>query len=512
VDAPISFAQWRRQARICLAQERPPEQLDWGGLDPAQGALFSQSSSGVSPEVAPPGPRPRVAGAFLREAQDAALFRADDRWALLYRVLWRLTHGEPQLMEVDIDEDVARLRQRARAVRRDQHKMKAFVRFKRVVGKRGDWYLAWFEPTHLILQSMADFFCGRFATMCWGILTPDGGLFWDTVRLYRDDSLQSRPELNDEMESMWTAYYRNVFNPARLKLDAMRKEMPRRYWKNLPEAVLIHELSAAAPARERQMLQARTTEADRLRHKSTALARQQDRLRAAASAPPPTPDMTVTEVLARCSRVDDLLPLLEDCRRCEAWCRATQVVPGRGPAGADIMIVGEQPGDREDLLGQAFVGPAGALLQQALSAAGIDRERLYLTNAVKHFNWTGGGKRRIHQRPSARQVKACALWLDAELALLRPRAVLVLGNTAGRRLLGAGFALQAARGQWIERGATRLFATVHPAAVLRSADEGRAGARAEFFADIDRFARELTLPLNSATALQVPNGEPQNRS
>jgi probable DNA metabolism protein len=487
VSSPTSFAEWRRQARDCLQRELPPEQVDWGGLDAAQSGLFSDIPS--TSTTFEPGRSHRVPGAFLREARDAALFRADDRWALLYRVLWRLTHGEAKLMEVDIDDDVARLRQRARAVRRDQHKMKAFVRFRRVDADTGEWYLAWFEPAHLILPSMAGFFCRRFAGMCWGIQTPDGGLFWDTDRLYRDDRPQPRPDLQDEVEALWLTYYRNIFNPARLKLDAMRKEMPRRYWKNLPEAALIHDLSAGAADSVREMLDSAVTEPDRLRRKSAAVARQQDRLRAAASVEPPAPELSAQDILARCSDSADLRPLLAACRRCDAWCRATQAVPGRGPADADIMIVGEQPGDREDLVGRPFVGPAGALLVEALAAAGLDAERLYVTNAVKHFNWTGSGKRRLHQRPSARQVSACAVWLDAELALLRPRMILVLGNTAGRRLLGPGFRIESWRGQWIARGASHLLATLHPAAVLRGAAVGKGRIRADFFADVARFAR-----------------------
>lgn len=176
---------------------------------------------------------------------------------------------------------------------------------------------------------------------------------------------------------------------------------------------------------------------------------------------------------------------LEECRGCDLWADALQAVPGRGPAGADLVLVGEQPGDVEDQQGEAFVGPAGRLLDEALEAAGIDADTVYLTNAVKHFRHEGTrGKRRIHKSPSRSHVLACEPWLDTELERIRPRGVVVLGATAASALLGPGFKVTQDRGHvldWpqnhpLQHEPDWVVATVHPSAVLRSEDRHSAFA------------------------------------
>jgi DNA polymerase len=176
-----------------------------------------------------------------------------------------------------------------------------------------------------------------------------------------------------------------------------------------------------------------------------------------------------------------------DCQGCDLYLRATQVVFGRGATRALVMLVGEQPGDREDLEGAPFVGPAGALLDRALADAGIDRARAYVTNAVKHFSWEERGKRRIHKKPRASEVRACRPWLEAEIAAVGPRLVVCLGATASQSLLGASFRLTASRGRILEVAelGVRVLATIHPSAVLRAADaESREAAYASFVADL----------------------------
>ena len=181
-----------------------------------------------------------------------------------------------------------------------------------------------------------------------------------------------------------------------------------------------------------------------------------------------------------------------DCRACPLWERATQTVFGEGRREAIIVLVGEQPGDAEDVAGRPFVGPAGRLLDEALSEAGIDRARAYLTNAVKHFKWEPRGKRRIHAKPNAREVAACSPWLAAELSVIRPAVVVALGATAAQALLGKGFRVTRQRGVPLRSElAECVVATIHPSAVLRAPDEAaRRNATRSLIADL-RVAADL---------------------
>lgn len=170
---------------------------------------------------------------------------------------------------------------------------------------------------------------------------------------------------------------------------------------------------------------------------------------------------------------DSLRRAAAECEGCDLYQKATQVVFGEGPAGALLMLVGEQPGDAEDLAGRPFVGPAGQLLDRALAEAAIGRRNVYVTNAVKHFKWEPRGKRRLHAKPSARQVTACSAWLAAELALVRPGVVVCLGATAAQALLGHDFRVSRQRGELLSLVDGRpALATVHPSAILRMTDEG----------------------------------------
>ncbi len=175
------------------------------------------------------------------------------------------------------------------------------------------------------------------------------------------------------------------------------------------------------------------------------------------------------------AELDRLRAEAAGCRACELWRTGTQTVFGEGPATARVVMVGEQPGDREDVQGHPFVGPAGQLLDRALADAGIERRAVYLTNAVKHFRWQPRGKRRIHQRPAAEHLRACRPWLDAELGTIQPEAVVCLGATAAQALLGRTFRVSESRGIPIESAlAPLVFATVHPSSVLRAQDDARA--------------------------------------
>ena len=179
------------------------------------------------------------------------------------------------------------------------------------------------------------------------------------------------------------------------------------------------------------------------------------------------------------------------CRACDLYKTGTQTVFGEGAEHAEIMFVGEQPGDREDLEGKPFVGPAGRLLDEALNEAGIDRGRVYITNAVKHFKWKPQGKRRLHQKPNAAEINACRPWLDAEIAVVKPRVLVLLGATAAQALLGRDFRVSLQRGQFIERpGLPLMMATVHPSSILRAPDdETRQLERRAFIQDLKRLAQ-----------------------
>jgi uracil-DNA glycosylase len=182
-----------------------------------------------------------------------------------------------------------------------------------------------------------------------------------------------------------------------------------------------------------------------------------------------------------------------DCRGCPLWKSGTQTVFGEGPNRARVVMVGEQPGDREDLAGRPFVGPAGKLLDQALVAAGIDRNDVYVTNAVKHFKWEPVGKRRLHKKPNAREIAACRPWLDAELEALKPEILVALGATAAQSLMGAQFRVTRDRGKIFEDvpWAKAFVATIHPSAILRGDPAERATALAAFVADLKVVAQRL---------------------
>jgi uracil-DNA glycosylase family protein len=183
-----------------------------------------------------------------------------------------------------------------------------------------------------------------------------------------------------------------------------------------------------------------------------------------------------------------------DCRACDLWKLGTQTVFGEGASRAPLMLIGEQPGDQEDLSGHPFVGPAGKLLDRALAEAGVDRTQVYVTNVVKHFKWEPRGKRRIHKKPGAREIAACRPWLDTEIALVRPRAIVCLGATAAQALLGKAFRVTAHRGEFVESPlASIVLATVHPSSLLRAPDEETRHRETERFVDDLRLvARRLT--------------------
>jgi DNA polymerase len=183
---------------------------------------------------------------------------------------------------------------------------------------------------------------------------------------------------------------------------------------------------------------------------------------------------------------------VQGCRGCDLWKRGTQAVFGEGRIGAEVMMVGEQPGDQEDLQGRPFVGPAGRVLDKALEAAGIERDDVYVTNAVKHFKWEPRGKRRIHKKPSGMQIAACRPWFDEEVKAVKPKVIVCLGATAAQALLGRDFKVTNSRGKLISTGNIPIIATVHPSSILRAPDDdSRHAEMARFIDDLRVVASQI---------------------
>lgn len=456
---------WRATARALALAGIPPEAVDWqGGED-----LFG--SADPLPE-----PRPDAAPLMVPKGFpaliEAAICHSDPgRFDLLYRLLIRL-QSEPGLLEILPDPDVQRLHRLVKAVNCDVHKMHAFVRFRELPGDGRRRFAAWFEPDHHIVARAAPFFARRFADMDWLILTPRGQAAFCDGALQASETPAEKPALEDPTEDLWRTYYASIFNPARLKLQAMRSEMPRKYWKNLPEAGLIPGLVAGAGARVAGMAP------DRRAPPAFHAA-----LHARRPEPAPLPAGDWERLRAEA----------EACTRCGLADHATQTVLGEGPRDAALMILGEQPGDLEDLAGRPFVGPAGQVLDRGLALAGIDRGAAYLTNAVKHFKFLPRGKRRVHQRPNAGEVTHCRWWLQSELALLRPRLVLAMGATAVQGLTGRAPRMAEIRGRILPLAdGVAMLPTWHPAYLLRLPDREAAEAEtAHFHADLRRAAEFL---------------------
>jgi len=200
---------------------------------------------------------------------------------------------------------------------------------------------------------------------------------------------------------------------------------------------------------------------------------------------PKLPSVSAADFLPTRKTLPALREAAKSCRGCDLWQRGTETVFGEGKPGAEVMLVGEQPGNEEDLQGRPFVGPAGRVLDKALAAAGIDRDDVYVTNAVKHFKWEPRGKRRIHKKPNGMQIAACRPWFDEEVNVVRPKVIVALGATAAQAVLGRDFRVTQSRGKVISTGGTPIIATVHPSSILRSPDdESRHAEMAKFIDDL----------------------------
>ncbi|MCK1640101.1 UdgX family uracil-DNA binding protein [Bradyrhizobium sp. 157] len=465
LDSQTDFDGWRKAARALALNDVKPSDVSWRVADDAP-ELFEP----IAPPLEPPQGTFNVPARFVELAEATILHRTPERFALLYRLLWRLrTHHD--LLELATDPDVAEITAMAKAVRRDEHKMHVLVRFREIGREQNSHFVAWFEPEHHIVELAAPFFARRFADMPWSILTPDLCAHWDgLVVSFTPGVSRSEAPGADRLEETWRRYYASIFNPARLKVQTMQKETSRNYWRNLPEASSIKPLIESAGHSANAMIANAATEPQKrpelpkASHKASEMPRK---------------------------HADDIETLREeaaDCRACHLYKNATQTVFGEGRQTARIMLVGEQPGDKEDLAGKPFVGPAGQMLDRALEEAGIDRRTVYVTNAVKHFKFVPRGKIRLHQKPNTPEIKACRQWYERELAAIKPDLVVAMGATAAQSVFGKITPINKNRGRAIDLAdGTRALVTVHPSYLLRLPD---ADAKAR---EYRRFVQDLKI-------------------
>jgi probable DNA metabolism protein len=438
-----SFEEWRLAARDLLAHQVAPHLVQWISHKD-DGDLFSQEADAdAAPAVKQGSPVVRISRKLMDMLQTAACCRVPNRWSFLYLVLWRWQQGEKEVISA-ADQDGARLHAMVKAVHREEHDMHAYIRFRERKEEAGaPRFVAWFEPSHDVLPQVARHFAARMGRITWMIATPEASVMWDGATLHSTGPLMRGPEdIDDAGEALWLTYYRSIFNPARLNADLMHGHIPSRFWKNLPEGSVVPEMVSQAAAGARKVGQTRSVG----ERGGTVIPIAADKAQPQRDAP----------------------STLDACRRCELWKDATQAVPGVGPPTARIMLVGEQPGDQEDLAGLPFVGPAGQLLERAMTQAQLERRAIYLTNAVKHFKWEPRGKRRMHKTPAQREVEACSYWLDSELAQVKPQVIVALGSTALKAVTGNPHAaLKDVLGKPFMHQGRWIVVIYHPSYVLR---------------------------------------------
>ncbi len=413
---------WRTAVRSLALAGVPPDQVTWSVVPEAESGAAPHSSA---PPQSPPASRSfAVPRALVTLTGQAIQARDPARFDLLYRLVWRVHAGELALDD-RVDEALRRARGLAYAVRAEAHRMRTQLRYLPLpdtpAGSNETRHVGWYEPAHYVLEANAQLLARRFPRLLVSILTPDGSAHWD------DTGLRFGPGID----------LAAVADDAALAA----------YWRGYGSDILL----AARPG--------------------TSVAEAEE-----VSEDPWPPDRPPVGpvVMPRGADPDVEAAAKEaaDCQRCPLFGPATQTVFGEGPAAAAIMLVGEQPGDQEDVIGRPFVGPAGQLFDRAMAEAGIDRRGAYVTNAVKHFKFTPRGKRRIHQTPESAEVKACRFWLDVERVRLAPALIVLLGATAARAVLGRAVTIGRERGRPIPLSDTETaFVTVHPSFLLRLPDE-----------------------------------------
>jgi DNA polymerase len=470
LDNDIDFAGWRKAARTLALDGVKPSDVAWTVRD--NSPQWPDPPAADQAQQTPQGSFQgsfSVSTKFIGLAQSAILHRDPTRFGLLYRLVWRL-RSHHDLLNAATDPDVAQAMEMAMAVHRDQQKMQALVRFREIGREQNSHYLAWFEPEHHIVKATAPFFASRFADMPWSILTSDVCAHWDGHAVSITPGIaKAEAPTEYRLEEIWRRTHASLFNPARLKVNTLQPERPKEYWRNLPEASIIKPLLADTEC----WIGAGTA--------------------GAGAKPPQQAEHSMQRKSAASSEnIETLREQAASCRACPLWKDATQTVFGEGPQAAKIMLVGEQPGDKEDLAGHPFVGPAGQMLDRALQQAGIDRKKVYVTNAVKHFKFVPRGKIRLHQKPNTSEIKACRPWFERELAAIKPDLVVAMGATAAQCVFGKIIPINRNRGRLIDLAdGIKALVTVHPSYLLRLPDEDARAREYECFVDDLKIAAEL---------------------
>lgn len=302
-----TFEGWKEAARALLAEEIAPPNVMWVQAGDEQNAL--DLSDGPPPKGGTT--NLRVPRAFVELARAVSLHSSEQKWNLLYRVLWRLTHGEARLLELPVDEDVIALNHYAKGVKKDAYRMRAFLRFRETKLNGEVWFVAWYEPEHDTVALNEEFFIGRFANMRWSILTPKRCMHYDGERVTFSEGVARGTVNEDQVEPLWIAYYSNIFNPARIKPAAMQAQFLKRNWRNLPEAVVIEPLMREARRRSDAMIE-----------RSEFLREPVGEVEWLAQAP------------AGSSNLDEMRDAAKSCRGCPLWKRASCTVFGEGPQNA----------------------------------------------------------------------------------------------------------------------------------------------------------------------------------
>jgi len=414
---------WRKATRSLVLADIPPQEVRWGVRS------HDEEGDPLREEQGSFG----VSKALVSLASLAIQARETSRFELLYRLVWRANAGE-RVLELDADEDVRRARGLAFAVRAEAHRMRTMVRFLPVQGA-DPRLLGWYEPAHFVLEANAQLIARRFAKLVFSIMTPEGGAHWDGKELRFSPGVERNIVRDDAgLRSWWRMHHAQLLQDARVGCAIPPAE-------ELDEEPRPPDLPSLGPV-----------------------------------VLPRAPDASLQEAVHEAS----------NCRRCHLWEPATQTVFGEGPAHAKVVLVGEQPGDQEDVIGRPFVGPAGQIMDRAMEEAGLDRRTVYITNAVKHFKFEPRGKRRIHKTPETPEIRACRFWLDVELVRLQPKLVVAMGGTAARALLGRAVTITRERGRPIELAdGQSAFVTVHPSFLLRLPDEeAKAREYRAFVADL----------------------------
>lgn len=372
-----TFESWRNHARNLLEEKVHYNEVVW--QSDRTGSLFDFIDTTPLPQAS----RIKIPRDFIQDAEFVAAFRDESTWPLLYKLAYRIVYEEKNLMHISLDDDVLDFHRRMKLVSRDLHKVRAFVRFKEIKENDKSIYMAWHRPDHRVLKFSAAFFTNRFNGMNWIIFTEDESMSWiDNQLSFGPGISQQEAQAFDQTEELWKTYYGSIFNPGRLKVKMMKKELPVRHWKTLPETEIIDQLIADAPKRLEEFYESQRPSAIQWIPKEATLL--------------------------------ELEAALPNCKACGLCDNNAIPVLGMGLANADIVFVLEQPGQEDEL-------------KKSLMENGILEENLYFTSSVKAAK---------KKRPTSFEIGACRPWLKAQLELIKPRILVCVGASAAQSVVG----------------------------------------------------------------------------